>query len=395
MFEEVLQHIKEMLDAGVIRESESPYSSNIVLIRKPNGALRFCVDWRKLNNRTRKDAYMLPRFDDTIDAKFFSKIDLHSAYWQCEVEEEDKPKTAFSVGPLGFYEWNRMGFGLTNAPATFQRLMEKCMGDMHLKECLIFLDDILIFSSTFEEHIRRIESVFKRLNDHNLRLKTSKCEFFKTKVKYLGHIVSEEGIQTDPDKTSIVDTWPIPKNVKELCLFLGFTGYYRRFIENYAQIVQPLNRLLEGHLSTKQAKVSKNKKKAVPWEWGDAQQNAFDTVKQKLTSPPILAYANYSLPYELHVDASSLGLGAVLYQTQNGVKKVIAYASRGLRQPERQYPAHKLEFLALKWSVTDKFRDYLYGSSFKVVTDNNPLTYVLTSAKVDATGHRWLAELSC
>ena len=182
MFEEVRQHIKEMLDAGVIRESESPYSSNIVLIRKPNGALRFCVDWRKLNNRTRKDAYMLPRFDDTIDvlssAKFFSKIDLHSAYWQCEVEEEDKPKTAFSVGLLGFYEWNRMGFGLTNAPATFQRLMEKCMGDMHLKECLIFLDDILIFSSTFEEHIRRIESVFKRLDDHNLRLKPSKCEFF-------------------------------------------------------------------------------------------------------------------------------------------------------------------------------------------------------------------------
>ena len=153
---------------------------------------------RKLNNRTRKDAYMLPRFDDTMDvlssAKFFSKIDLHSAYWQCEVEDEDKPKTAFSVGPLGFYEWNRMGFGLTNAPATFQRLMEKCMGDMHLKECLIFLDDILIFSSTFEEHIRRIESAFKRLDDHNLRLKPSKCEFFQTKVKYLGHIVSEEGI---------------------------------------------------------------------------------------------------------------------------------------------------------------------------------------------------------
>ena len=171
-------------------------------------------------------------------------------------------------------------------------------------------------------------------------------------MKYLGHIVSEEGIQTDPGKTSAVDTWPMPKNVKELRQFLGFRGYYRRFIENYAQIVQLLNRLLEGHLSTKQAKVSKNKKKkkAVTWEWGDAQQNSFDTVKQKLTSPPILAYANYSL-----------------------------------RQPERRYPVHKLEFLALKWSVTDKFRDYLYGSSFKVVTDSNPLTYVLTSAKVDAT----------
>ena len=400
MFEEVRQHVKEMLQAGVIRESDSPYSSNIVLIRKSNGALRFCVDWRKLNNRTWKDAYMLPRFDDTIDvlssAKFFSKIDLHSAYWQVEVEEEDKPKTAFSVGPLGFYEWNRMGFGLTNAPATFQRLMEKCMGDMHLKECLVFLDDILIFSTTFEEHLQRLEAVFQRLDQHHLRLKPSKCEFFQSTVKYLGHIISEKGIQPDPEKIAAVMTWPTPKNVKELRQFLGFTGYYRRFVKNYAQIVQPLNALLEGHLSAKQAKSckSKKRKRAALWIWSQDQQIAFDNIKVKLTSPPVLAYANYSLPFELHVDASSQGLGAVLYQTQNEQKKVIAYASRGLRQAERKYPAHKLEFLALKWSVTDKFRDYLYGSSFKVVTDNNPLTYVLTTAKVDATGHRWLAELS-
>ena len=251
MYEEVRQHVKSMLDAGVIRESDSPYSSNIVLIRKSDGSLRFCVDWRRLNNKTRKDAFMLPRFDDTIDvlhsAKWFSKLDLHSAYWQVEVEEEDKHKTAFSVGPLGFYEWNRMGFGLTNSPAKFQRLMERCMGDMHLQECLIFLDDILIFSSTFEEHLERMESVFKRLDQHNLKLKPSKCEFFKKSVTYLGHLISDQGISTDPKKVQAVKEWPVPHNVKTLRQWLGFTSYYRKFIEGYAQIVQPLNSLLEGH----------------------------------------------------------------------------------------------------------------------------------------------------
>lgn len=238
LYEEVRQHIREMLDANIIRESNSPFSSNVVLVRKPSGALRFCVDWRKLNNKTRKDAYMLPRFDDTIDvlsgSKYFSKIDLHSAYWQIGLAESDKPKTAFSVGNLGFYEWNRMGFGLTNAPATFQRCMEKCMGDMHLKECLIFLDDILIFSSTFEEHISRLESVFQRLSDHNLRVKPSKCEFFKSSVTYLGHVVSAQGIATDPNKLSAVQNWPTPTNIKTLRQFLGFTGYYRKYVSRYA-----------------------------------------------------------------------------------------------------------------------------------------------------------------
>ena len=165
MFEEVRQHIKEMLDAGAIRESQSPFSSNIVLVRKKDNSLRFCIDFRKLNNRTVKDAYSLPRIEETIDslsgAKYFSKLDLRSGYWQVGIKEADKHKTAFSVGPLGFFECNRMAFGLTNAPATFQRLMERCMGELHLKECLIYLDDIIIFSKTFEEHLERLENVFK------------------------------------------------------------------------------------------------------------------------------------------------------------------------------------------------------------------------------------------
>ena len=398
MYEEVRQHVKEMLAAGTIRESESPYSSNIVLVRKKDNSLRFCLDYRTLNNRTRKDAYALPRFDDTIDtlagSKYFSKLDLRSGYWQVEMEEESKPLTAFSVGNFGFYECERLGFGLCNAPATFQRLMEKCMGELHLRECLIFIDDILIFSKTFEEHIQRLEAVFARLEEHNLKLKPSKCEFFNTSVLYLGHFVSRDGIATDPEKTEAVSNWQIPCDIASLRKFLGFAGYYRRFVKDYASIAQPLHALLEGHCTHKPKK--KGKKAAVPaeWIWGEAQQTAFDSLKEKLTSPPVLAYADYSLPFIIHTDASGKGLGAILYQKQDGVERVIAYASRGLRQGERRYPAHKLEFLALKWAVTDKFHDYLMGNSFEVVTDSNPLTYVLTSAKLDATGHRWVAALA-
>ena len=401
MYEEVRQHLKDMLAAGAIRESNSPYSSNVVLVRKKDNSLRFCIDYRTLNSKTRKDAYMLPRFDDTIDtlagACFFSKLDLRSGYWQVEMEESDKEKTAFSVGNLGFYECERMSFGLCNAPATFQRLMEKCMGELHLQECLVFIDDILIFSRTFEEHLQRLEAVFERLAQHNLKLKPSKCDFFKTSVTYLGHVVSSKGIATDPEKTAAIKNWQPPSNVKELRSFLGFAGYYRRFVKDFSSLAAPLNALLEGHSTHKASKRKKSKKKSskpAEWIWGHEQQEAFRVLKEKLTNPPILAFADYSLPFILHTDASGQGLGAVLYQLQDGVERVIAYASRGLRPSERKYPAHKLEFLALKWSVTDKFHDYLMGTTFEVVTDNNPLTYVLTSAKLDATGHRWVAALA-
>ena len=400
MYEEVRQHLKDMLAAGAIRESESPYSSNVVLVRKKDNSLRFCLDYRSLNARTRKDAYSLPRFDDTVDtlagSKYFSKLDLRSGYWQVPMEEESKPYTAFTVGNLGFYECERLSFGLCNAPATFQRLMEKCMGELHLRECLIFIDDILIFSKTFEEHVKRLEAVFRRLEQHNLKLKPSKCEFFKTSVTYLGHVVSQEGIATDPEKLTAVKDWPTPTNVKELRQFLGFAGYYRRFVKGYSSLAQPLNSLLEGHCTHKPNKRKKGKRSKQPaeWVWGEEQQAAFTALKEKLTNPPILAYADYSKPFILHTDACGKGLGAVLYQKQDGVEKVLAYASRGLRPSERKYPAHKLEFLALKWAVTDKFHDYLMGTSFEVVTDSNPLTYVLSSAKLDATGHRWVSALA-
>jgi len=398
MFEEVRQHLKEMIEADAIRPSQSPYSSNVVLVRKKDGSLRFCIDFRKLNARTIRDAYTLPRVDDTLDrligSKYFSKLDLRSGYWQVTVKEEDKPKTAFTVAGLGFYECNRMAFGLTNAPATFQRLMERCMGELNLRDCLIFLDDVLIFASTFEEHLARLEAVFNRIKQHGLKLKPSKCEFFKTSVKYLGHVVSENGIETDPEKLEALINWPVPHNIKTLRAFLGFTGYYRRFVKNYSKMVKPLNDLLVGHPTNKEASKKKSTKHRKQWQWGELQQKAFETIKEKLSSPPVLAYADYTKPFVLHTDASADGLGAVLYQVQDGKERVIAYASRGLRKSEKNYPAHKLEFLCLKWAVTDKLHDYLYGNTFEVFTDNNPLTYVLSSAKLDATGHRWLASLS-
>lgn len=267
LYDEVRVHLKEMLEAGAIRESQSPFSSNVVLVRKKDGSLRFCIDFCKLNSRTVKDAYTLSRIGDTIDtligARFFSKLDLRSGYWQVEMKEEDKHKTAFSVGNLGFYECNRMAFGLTNAPATFQRLMERTIGELNLRECLIFLDDILIFSENFEDHLERLEAVFSRLKQHGLKLKPSKCEFFKTNVKYLGHVVSNSGVETDPDKIDALASWPEPKNVKELRSFLGFTGYYRRFIKDYAKIAKPLNDLLVGHPQIHKIKVRRRRRSSL------------------------------------------------------------------------------------------------------------------------------------
>lgn len=267
------------------------------------------------------------------------------------------------------------------------------MGELNLKDCLIYLDDIIIFSSTFEEHLERLQAVFERLQQHNLKLKPSKCELFKSRVTYLGHVVSEKGIETDPAKLEAVRSWPVPKSVKDVRRFLGFTGYYRRFIEGFAAIARPLNNLLIGHATNPKAK-KKSAQKRVPFRWGVEEQVSFDTIIDKLTNPPVLAYADYTLPFTVHTDASLDGLGAVLYQFQDGKERVIAYASRSLKPSEKNYPAHKLEFLALKWAVSEKFHDYLYGGTFEVITDNNPLTYVLTTAKLDATGQRWVASLS-
>ncbi|KAJ8007789.1 hypothetical protein DPEC_G00097840 [Dallia pectoralis] len=243
--------------------------------------------------------------------------------------------------------------------------------------------------------------VLNQLKEFGLKLSPGKCRFFQTSVKYLGHIVSEKGIETDPDKVAALKTWPKPNNLKELRTFLGFCGYYRRFIKDYSKIVKPLNELTAGYPplrkhteTTVNSEKYYNPKDLFGDRWTSACQASFDTIIGKLTTAPILGFADPKLPYILHTDASTSGLGAALYQEQQGQKRVVAYASRGLSKCESRYPAHKLEFLALKWAVTEKFQDYLYGNMFFAVTDSNPLTYILTSAKLDATSYRWLAALS-
>ncbi|KAK3108916.1 hypothetical protein FSP39_018571 [Pinctada imbricata] len=397
MFDEVKQHLQTLLDGGIIRKSKSPWSSNVVLCRKKNNELRMCVDYRQLNQRTKKDSYALPRVEDILDAlsgnKYFTILDMKSGYHQIEVHEAHKERTAFTVGPLGFYEYTRMPFGLVNAPATYQRLMEQCFEGLHLDICYIYLDDLIIYAKTFEEHLERVEKIFQRLREVNLKLSPKKCEFFKDKVKYVGNIVSEKGIEPDPGKIDKAKNWPTPTNPDEVRKFLGFVGYYRRFIKGFSDIARPLNDLLpEGKKKTR--KGAKPKPPPANWKWSSEQETAFNTLKEKLTTYPILGYADYTLPFELHTDASSSSLGAVLYQTQNDEKRVIAYASRSLSKSEKNYPAHKREFLALKWAVCEKFQDYLYGNTFTAITDNNPLTYVMTTAKLDATGQRWVAALT-
>ena len=393
MYDEVKAHIQEMLDLGAIRPSNSPWASAIVLVRKKDGRLRFCIDLRRLNNRTVKDAYSLPKIESILDsligAKIFSTLDLKAGYWQVEMAEECKAYTAFTCGPLGFYECETMPFGATNAPSTFQRLMHDCLGDLNMNWCIVYLDDIIIFSDTKEEHLKRLEAVFQKLITAGLKLKPSKCHFFREEIEYLGH-VSGKGISTNPKKVEAVAKWPTPQTVYDVRSFLGFVGYYRRFIKNFSKIAKPIREVITGLENQ-----SKRSAKKTYVEWTEAADSAFEHLKKLCISTPILAYPDYKLPFVLHTDSSSEGLGAVLYQKQNGKMRVIAYASRSVSKAESHYPAHKLEFLALKWAVCEKFHEYLYGSNlFEVYTDNNPLTYVLSSAKLDACGQRWVAKLA-
>ena len=275
---------------------------------------------RKLNNQTIKDTQSLPRIEDSLDclngAAIFTSLDLQSGYWQVEMTEDSKPLTAFTVRPLGFYECVRMPFGLTNALVTFQHLMETCLGEMHLKWCIIYLDDIIVFSKTPEEYIERLRGVFEKLAAAGLRLKPSKCEFFKSRVAYLGHIVSKDGIEMDPKKIKAIEQWPVPKTVTEVRSFLGFTNYYYKFIPRYAQVARPINQLVSGE--------NANKKKTLV-DWTSECQVAFEHLKHLCSQTPILAYADYTKPFQLHTDASKKWSGSsTLPKQADGTDSVIA-----------------------------------------------------------------------
>ncbi|KAJ8004186.1 hypothetical protein DPEC_G00156160 [Dallia pectoralis] len=402
--EDVRRHIKELLAAGIITESRSPYASPIVVARKKSGAIRMCIDYRTLNARTIPDQYTTPRIDDALDSlvgsKWFSVLDLRSGYYQIAMAEEDKEKTAF-ICPLGFFQFERMPQGITGAPATFQRLMEKAVGDMHLLQVIVYLDDIIVFGRTLEEHEERLLKVLDRLGECGLKVSIDKCQFCQPQVRYVGHIVSAAGVSPDPAKVEAVTRWKSPTDLKTLRSFLGFCGFYRRFIKDYSAIVRPLTELTKGYPPTsgQNSKSSDGKiyfRISDPFgeRWDDTCTAAFQNIIDCLTHAPVLAFADPAKPYVLHVDPSLSGLGAVLNQEHSGGLRPVAYASRKLSASEQRYPIHQLEFLALKWAVVDKFHDYLYGAQFVVKTDNNPLTYVLSSAKLSAMGHRWLAAIA-
>ena len=319
-----------MVEIGVICKSRSPWTSAVVVVRKKTGELRFCIDLHKLNAHTTKDAQTLPQIEDSLDslneAIIFTSLDLKSGYWQVELDKDSIPYMAFTVGPLGFYECLRMLFGLTNTPAMFQCLMENCLGDLHLDWCIIYLDDIVVYSKTPEEHIEHLEGVFRKLSKAWLKLKLSKCEFFKEQIAYLGHIVSKTGIETDPKKIAAVKLWPRPETVTQVRKFLGFTNYYRKLLYHYAHIARPLNKLIFRDNA---------KKIRMKIVWDGTCEEAFQKLKELCSDTPCLVYLDYKKEFKLYTDVSESGLGAVLAQKKdNGIERSIAYASRTLSKSE-------------------------------------------------------------
>ena len=337
------------------------------------------MDYRKLNEVTIKDAYPLPRIDDSLDAlsssKWFSSIDLASGYWQVEMNPLDCKKTAFSAGS-GLYEFHVMPFGLCNAPSTFERLMELVLAGLHWKTCLVYLD-ILIYARTFDEHVTRLNEIFCRLSEAGLKLKPKKCSLFQKEVAYLGHVVSDQGIATDPEKTRKVSEWPTLCNIKEVRSFIGLCSYYRRFIMDFATIAAPLHKLTH---------------KNVGFEWTEECENSFQILKKKLTTSPILTFPDFSLPFILDTGASGVGIGAVLSQKQNRCEKVIAYASRKLSKTEQNYSVTKRELLAVVHAIKH-FKHYLYGKRFTLRTDHGSLRWLYNFKYVQGQLARWLEIL--
>ena len=375
----VQEEVHKMLKNKVIRPSTSPWSSPIIMVRKKDGSWRFCIDFRKLNSVTHKDAYPLPRIDETLESlagsTIFSTLDLASGYWQVELEENDKEKTAFSTME-GHFEFNVMPFGLTNAPSSFQRLMTCVLSGLTNDQCLIYIDDIIVFSATFSEHLDRLRNVFQRVQDAGLRLKANKCHFAQSKVSYLGHIVSKSGVEPDPSKIQAVLHYPAPNNVKELRQFLGLANYYRRFVQGYSRIASPLFKLT-------------NKTDLKTFSWTAQCTMAFQELKERLTTPPVLAFPQFDREFLLATDASDSAIGAVLSQADdNGTEKVIAYWSRQLTKAERNYSTIEREALAIVKAVKE-FYPYLYGHDFILQTDHQPLVHMNNLRDVGGRVTRW------
>ncbi|KAK7906740.1 hypothetical protein WMY93_015352 [Mugilogobius chulae] len=380
---EMDRQVQQLLADGIIEESCSPWSSPVVLVRKKDNSWRFCVDYRGLNAITIKDSHPLPRVDDTLDAlagaTWFSTLDFSDGYWQVEVAEEDREKTAFTTGH-GLYQFRSMPMGLTNAPATFQRFMELVLKGLPWQICMVYLDDILIYSRSFSEHIEALEEVFTRIGAAGLRLKAKKCQLARDHVVFLGHVLSAEGLQPDPRNTCKVRDWPVPTSATEVRAFLGLCSYYRRFVRDFARHASPLVSL-----------TGKN----VPFSWTAECQEAFEFLRHALCAEPVMCHPDFTQPFVLYTDASQVAVGSVLTQSVDGLEKVVAYASHALSATERKWSTYDRELWAIVWSVRN-FRHYLGLQPFTIVTDHKPLLGLRRlPIDNDRTGRRsrWALEL--
>lgn len=375
------EEIKKMLAQDLITPSKSAWSSPITLVKKKDSTYRFCIDYRKLNDVTRKDCFPLPRTDDSLDAlggnKYFSVMDLSSGYWQVGVHKDDQDKTAFATAD-GLYNFRVMPYGLFNSGATFQRLMELILSGLHWSTCLLYVDDIICFSKTVDEHIMRLDEILTRIRDAGLKLSPGKCKFFQREVSFLGNIVSERGIATDPEKIRAVKEWPTPKNVHELRAFLGTASYYRRYCKGFSDIARPLHKLTE---------------KGKPYLWSDECQNSFDELKRMLTSAPVLGYPRQDIPFILDCDASGYGTGSILSQIQDGEERVISYYSKSMSKSERNYCVTRRELLAVVNAVKH-YHHFLYGNKFTIRTDHSAVKFFLRFKNPEGQISRWLEILS-
>jgi hypothetical protein len=398
-----------MLEKGVIRRSNSPWSTPVTLVLKPNGKWRFCIDFRKLNDITRKDNHPLPRIDTLLEkfrgSNWFSTMDMASGYWQIEMEEKDIEKTAF-ITHEGLYEFVVMPFGLSNAPATFQRTMQMVLGELFYTVAPVYIDDIIVHSKTFEEHLKILEEVFTRIRNANLKLGPDKCKFGFEEIKFLGHIIGKNGIKTDPAKIEKVKNYPKPVNLTQLRGFLGLAKYYRKFIKDFAKIAKPLNDLTKGFtakpreirdgikMKRKKSEMEKSKMdNEFMNKWEEKQERAFNLLKEKLITSPVLIYPDFEKEFILYTDASKIALGAILHQKgDDGKEHVIAYENKTLSPAEQNYTTTELECLAVVWAV-EKFDYYLEGNDFKVITDHSALQWLIKKTAPKGRIGRWIMRL--
>ena len=329
---------------------------------------------------------MQETMESMVVARFFSSMDLKSGFWQVRMSEKSRQYTAFTVGSLGVYEFLQMPYGLCNAPATFQRLMQNCLGELNLTYALVYLDDMIVYLRMEEDHLCWLQAVFEHFHEHGLKLKPSKCSFLRKQITFLGHEISTDGVKPGTLNLKGIAEMAPPANYTEVQRFLGMTRFFRRFVKNYARIGKPVNDILEGE-------ASKMKSKAItlPLE----ALEAFEWLKMCCMMVPVLAFADFEKEFQLETNASSEGLGTVLFQKQpDGKWHPVTFGSHELKEGEAKYHSSKLEFLALKWAITEQFREYLQYRPFTMLTDNNPLTYILKTPNLDALGHRWVAALA-